>query len=242
MNRHRWKAAGTMSLALALAAVSPSCARPAPYGLTSRIESKAYLQMPPLGDGKLPLRLSETGAFSDTANLIPSAGLIPYELIVAFWSDGADKSRWVAVPRGKIAFAPTGEWSFPAGTVFVKTFDLPTDAANPGVKRRLETRLLVRDSAGGVYGAVYKWRKDGSVGRRRTPSADLVLPEPQGLPDLSHRTSRRRPRRENAANKPLVGVSLRRHRQSIARVESHRAIYTGPQGRGAGQFPNPGFP
>jgi uncharacterized repeat protein (TIGR03806 family) len=165
-----------MSLALALAAASPSCARPAPYGLTSRIETKAYLQMPPLGDGKIPLRLSETGAFSDTANLIPGAGLIPYELIVAFWSDGADKSRWVAVPSGKIAFAPTGEWSFPAGTVFVKTFDLPTDAANPGVKRRLETRLLVRDSAGGVYGAVYKWRKDGSDADLLTTSETEDIP------------------------------------------------------------------
>ncbi len=115
--------------------------------------------MPPLADGKLPLLLSETGAFNDTAKLIPNAGLIPYELIVPFWSDGAEKSRWVAVPRGKIAFAPTGEWSFPAGTVFVKTFDLPTDESDPRVRRRLETRVLVRDSAGGVYGVVYKWRR-----------------------------------------------------------------------------------
>jgi mono/diheme cytochrome c family protein len=46
--------------------------------------------------------------------------------------------------------------------VFVKNFDLALDSANPGTKRRLETRLLVRDSRGGVYGAVYKWRADGS--------------------------------------------------------------------------------
>lgn len=166
MNKYRSKAALTAGLALALAAAAISCSQPAPrslpYGLTSRIETPAYLNMPPLAVGKIPLLLSETGVFSDTARLIPSAGLIPYELIVSFWSDGADKSRWVAVPGGKIVFAPTGEWRFPAGTVFVKTFELPTDAAHPGSKNRLETRLLVRDSAGGVYGVVYKWRKDGS--------------------------------------------------------------------------------
>jgi uncharacterized repeat protein (TIGR03806 family) len=118
--------------------------------------------MPPRADGKIPPLLSQTGVFSDTAKLVPGEGLIPYDLIVAFWSDGAEKLRLIAVPSGKITFAPKGEWNFPAGTVFVKTFELPTDAANPDVKRRLETRLLVRDAAGGVYGVVYKWRSDGS--------------------------------------------------------------------------------
>jgi uncharacterized repeat protein (TIGR03806 family) len=159
---YRLKVAAKTSLALMLIAASLSHARAAPYGLTSRIAVKAYLRMPALADGKMPLLLSQTGAFSDTPGLVPSNGLIPYDLIVAFWSDGADKSRWIAVPSGKIAFAPTGEWVFPPGTVFVKTFYLPTDATNPGVRRRLETRLLVRNSAGGVYGVVYKWRADGS--------------------------------------------------------------------------------
>jgi uncharacterized repeat protein (TIGR03806 family) len=118
--------------------------------------------MPHLADGKIPPLLSQTGAFSDTRHLIPSEGLLPYDLVVAFWSDGASKSRWAAVPDEKIKFSPTGEWTFPKGTVFVKTFELSTDAADPGVKRRLETRLLVRDSAGGVYGVVYKWRPDNS--------------------------------------------------------------------------------
>jgi mono/diheme cytochrome c family protein len=39
---------------------------------------------------------------------------------------------------------------------------LEVDAANPASNRRLETRLLVRDADGGVYGVVYKWRPDGS--------------------------------------------------------------------------------
>jgi uncharacterized repeat protein (TIGR03806 family) len=118
--------------------------------------------MPQSADGKIPQLLSQTGAFTDTAKRIPAEGLIPYGLNVPFWSDGADKSRWMALPAGKIGFAATGEWQFPAGTVFIKNFDLVTDAANPAAKRRLETRLLVRDAAGGVYGAVYKWRPDGS--------------------------------------------------------------------------------
>jgi len=139
-----------------------SCSRPVPYGLDARIATKPYLGMPSEADGPIPPLLSQTGVYSDTAKRITNPGLIPYDLNVAFWSDGADKSRWIAVPAGQIAFSPAGEWRFPAGTVFVKNFDLAPDAANPSVTRRLETRLLVRDSKGGVYGVVYKWRPDGS--------------------------------------------------------------------------------
>jgi uncharacterized repeat protein (TIGR03806 family) len=135
---------------------------PAPYGLTARNAPNAYLHMPHLASGQFPPLLSQTGAFTDTRNLVPSEGLIPYDLVVAFWSDGAAKERWIAVPGGQIKFAPTGEWSFPKGTVFVKTFFLPTDERNTSINRRLETRLLVCDSAGGVYGADYKWRSDDS--------------------------------------------------------------------------------
>jgi uncharacterized repeat protein (TIGR03806 family) len=133
-----------------------------PYGLASRIAPRPYLNMPPRADGKIPLLLSQTGAFSATRDLIPSKGLIPYDIVVAFWSDGANKARWVSVPKEKIRYAPTGDWIFPRGTVFIKTFELSTDAADPSVKRRLETRLLVCDSTGGVYGVVYKWRPDNS--------------------------------------------------------------------------------
>lgn len=118
--------------------------------------------MPERADGALPRLLSKTGAFKDTSNLVPNDALIPYDLIVPFWSDGAAKLRWISVPDEKVKFAPTGEWIFPRGTVFVKTFELATNETNPSLKRRLETRLLVCDSAGGVYGVTYKWRADNS--------------------------------------------------------------------------------
>jgi len=125
--------------------------------------ARAYLQMPERVDGTLPKLLSQTGAFQDARQFTPNAALIPYDLIVPFWSDGAEKTRWISVPSGqKIKFAATGEWVFPRGTVFVKTFLLATNELNPNSLRRLETRLLVCDADGGVYGVTYKWRADNS--------------------------------------------------------------------------------
>jgi uncharacterized repeat protein (TIGR03806 family) len=175
MRRIELKAAPGIGFALLLIALG-SCSRPAPYGLDARIATKPYLGMPSEADGKMPSLLSQTGVFSDTPRRIASPGLVPYDLNVAFWSDGADKLRWIAVPAGKILFSPSGEWRFPAGTVFVKSFDLTLDAAQPGTRRRLETRILVRDSKGGVYGAVYKWRADGSDADLLEASATESIP------------------------------------------------------------------
>ena len=151
-----------------MAAVSAGCvnppasspAVPPPAAAAQRVPAKPYLNMPQTAEGPMPALLSQTGAFSDVRTLVPAPGLLPYELVVAFWSDGAAKSRYAAIPAGSVSFSPTGEWQFPAGTVFVKTFELPLDAAQPQRTRRLETRLLVRDRNGGVYGVTYKWRAD----------------------------------------------------------------------------------
>lgn len=133
------------------------------YGLARFTLPRAYLHMARRADAPLPARLSETGIYRDLRTLVPAAGLIPYELNVTFWSDGARKSRLAGIPRGKtIGFSPTGAWQFPDGAVFVKTFEMVMDERQPERTRRLETRVLVRDDTGGVYGVVYKWRADGS--------------------------------------------------------------------------------
>jgi len=141
---------------------SPATASSQPYGINIRPPANAPLQMPARASGPIPRLLSQTGAFKDTPNLVPSDALIPYDVIVSFWSDGAIKSRWVSVPSGKIHFTATGEWTFPASTAFVKNFEIATNDLEPQFKKRLETRLIVRDADGGVYGVTYKWRDDNS--------------------------------------------------------------------------------
>ena len=116
---------------------------------------------------KLPQRLSQLHAFTDLAHLVAAPGIIPYGVNSPLWSDGATKQRWIAVPKNKqITITATDNFTFPAGTVFIKNFELTVNETN-GASRRLETRFLVRDANGGVYGATYKWRNDNS-------DADLV--------------------------------------------------------------------
>jgi len=150
-----------------------------PYGLTSRSSATAFLNMPQTFGGSLPLLLSQTGAFTNTPSLGAAGALIPYVVNTPLWSDAAVKSRWFVVPNNgapitpneQIGFATNGEWSFPPGTVFVKHFELVTNEVT-SAKRRLETRLLVRDAVGAVYGVTYKWRDDNSEADLLTTGLD----------------------------------------------------------------------
>ncbi|MDB5294328.1 MAG: hypothetical protein JWO31_311 [Phycisphaerales bacterium] len=175
--------AATVVVTCALAAAScrrgtPASAPsgPLPAGLTTRPATVAvagHRRMPPNDAGPIPPLLSQTGTFDNLRALAPADSLLAYDVNVPFWSDGATKQRWVALPGGggrpaKIRFAATGAWGFPVGTVFVKHFELPAGTGGPphadrlGRGRRVETRLLVRDDAGGIYGASYRWRDDES--------------------------------------------------------------------------------
>ena len=140
-----------------------------PYGLTHRSLVPAYLNLPPDYTGSLPLMLSQTGVYEDTSKRTPAAGLIPYGLNAPGWSEGAVCTGYFAMPNAggvitpdeQLRLHPAGAWTFPAGTVFVKSFDLTVDETHPQApRRRLETQILVRDSKGGVYGVTYKWRPD----------------------------------------------------------------------------------
>jgi uncharacterized repeat protein (TIGR03806 family) len=140
-----------------------------PYGLPLRVPAFT-VAMPPLPE-LAPRLLSKTGIFASLAELAPNPGIVPYTVNVPLWSDRAAKRRWFALPPGgRIDFAPTGEWTFPAGTVLVKHFDLPIDDTNPRLTRRLETRLLVVDGTGYGYGVTYRWSSDNTDAELLTTS------------------------------------------------------------------------
>lgn len=117
-----------------------------------------------------PARLSELGVFSDLENLIPIDGLIPYGVNAPLWSDRAVKKRWMALPNDgtfdrveeKITFQARKEWTFPAGTVFVKHFDLPLTGDPTGPSARLETRFFIIGEGNNAYGLTYKWNDEGT--------------------------------------------------------------------------------
>jgi uncharacterized repeat protein (TIGR03806 family) len=97
-----------------------------------------------------PARLSETGCVDPRDATRPAAGLIPYDVNVELWSDGAEKRRWLALPTGaRIHINDDGDWDLPIGTVLVKEFRIGG--------QRIETRLLVRHDDGGWAGYSYEW-------------------------------------------------------------------------------------
>jgi uncharacterized repeat protein (TIGR03806 family) len=113
--------------------------------------------------GNVPLTLSATGLFTDLATLTTIDSLVPYDVKVALWSDGAAKRRWVSVPTGAfVGYSPDRPWTFPAGTVFVKHFEMQLDRSGPSSLHRLETRVLVVQEDQRIYGVTYKWRSDQS--------------------------------------------------------------------------------
>jgi uncharacterized repeat protein (TIGR03806 family) len=108
---------------------------------------------------QMPALLSATGIFVDTASLQPTPGIIEYDVNAAFWSDGAEKRRWLALPGpSRISFAADGAYEFPIGTALVKHFEMEVA---PGTTRRIEIRVLLHQQSG-WRGYTYRWNDAGT--------------------------------------------------------------------------------
>ena len=98
----------------------------------------------------IPEQLSQTGCVAAGDATQPGDGLVPYALNAPFWSDGADKDRYIGLPNGTtIDVDAAGDFDFPAGTVIVKNFRL-----NGAL---VETRHLMRHPDGQWAGYTYEW-------------------------------------------------------------------------------------
>ena len=130
----------------------------------------------PATNSNPPTLLSQTGLFSSLATMTPVAGIVPFAPNSPLWSDNALKTRWIALPgTSQITFQATGEWTFPGGTILIKNFDIGTDDTNAAKVMRLETRLLVLNSAGnGGYGITYQWNAAGTDATLMNSSAYLA--------------------------------------------------------------------
>ena len=97
-----------------------------------------------------PQTLTATGIFSDVADLTPNPGVLPYQVNLPFWADHSIKQRWFAIKNTTdlIGYSKHGAWQYPNGMVWVKHFDLELERGNPATRKRIETRVLVRNQIG----------------------------------------------------------------------------------------------
>ena len=116
-----------------------------------------------VADGELPLaKLSDYDFFQGSMkDLVPKDGVVPYTVASPLWADQAGKGRYFVLPEGEaITFDARDGWSFPDGSIVVKTFFFDHDRRDPGAGSRIiETRLLIRE-AGAWVPVTYVWNDD----------------------------------------------------------------------------------
>ena len=98
-----------------------------------------------------PDKLSAWGIFEGNISLLkPAPGFVPYALNTPLFSDYAEKSRLIRLPKGSsVNYATEGVLDFPTGTLLVKTFYYSADFRHPGINKHIvETRLLVKEPDG----------------------------------------------------------------------------------------------
>lgn len=117
--------------------------------------------------GELPETLLELGLYPDPARRDQvHASAHRYVPAQPLWSSGSQKERFIVLPPEAVVDNADGRaWSFPIGTLLLKTFTYP-DPEQPFAARPIETRILRREADGFEY-AVYLWSADGA-------SADLM--------------------------------------------------------------------
>jgi uncharacterized repeat protein (TIGR03806 family) len=122
---------------------------------------------PPAAD-TIPTLLSATGC-TDPADITrPYTGLLPYDINAPFWSDGAQKDRYIGLPNGTtITRNAEDDWEFPNGSVIVKNFSLNGNL--------VETRHLMRHPDGVWAGYTYEWNAQQTEASRVKGGKNVLI-------------------------------------------------------------------
>jgi hypothetical protein len=100
-----------------------------------------------------PQQLSETGLYDSSGAI--ATGNLPFVPQYPLWSDGAEKRRWVHLPKGeKIDVTDVDAWRFPVGVKFWKQFSW--------AGRKIETRMIWKSGEDQWVFATYLWKEDQS--------------------------------------------------------------------------------
>jgi hypothetical protein len=125
-------------------------------------------------DDELPATLAATGF--DKA----SRDLVAFEPQHPLWTDGADKRRWLSLPKGtSIDASDPDQWRFPPGTRLWKEFGFGGKPA--------ETRYIEHGRDGKWRFAAYVWNEAGTEATL-APRRGTVVNAPHGQHDVPSRS------------------------------------------------------
>jgi len=130
-----------------------------------------------IGASGAPALLACTGLYSDWPSRTIAASAASYDPGLHLWSDGADKSRYIALPPGTaIDTSNMDEWTFPIGTKVWKEFALGG--------KKVETRYLLKEPNGSWAYTTYRWSPDQSAAVELTTGATNVNGTRYEIPNL----------------------------------------------------------
>jgi mono/diheme cytochrome c family protein len=135
----------------------PPVHNPLPDCSTSGAQHASWAPKPSAAE---PIWLSQTGLYRDVVRKQVASDLLEFEPAFALWSDGADKRRWLRLPKGeRIDTRDPDNWQFPSGTLLFKEF------SRDG--RRLETRVIARTGVGprDYWMGAFVWNEDETDAR-----------------------------------------------------------------------------
>jgi hypothetical protein len=122
-----------------------------------------------------PTDLACTGLYADFKTKTVAKAARAYAPAFPLWSDGYDKSRFIALPDGASIDATNGdEWTFPVGTKVWKEFR--------SGQRKIETRLIWKVAADRWGFAAYVWSEDGETATRGEGRSLMVDGNPYNVP------------------------------------------------------------